>query len=53
MDPESEEDDELPSKVKYSTIIDEEEFEDDEDAEEETAEVEPWDPRVDNFFRIQ
>jgi hypothetical protein len=54
MDPESEEEDELPSKVKYSTIIEEEEFEDDEDEDEdEVGEVTPWDPRVDNFFRIQ
>ena len=59
MDPESEEEDELPSKVKYSTIIEEEEFEDEEEDEDEdededeVGEVTPWDPRVDNFFRIQ
>lgn len=53
MDPESEEEDELPSKVKYSTIIEEEEFEDEEEDEDEGGEVTPWDPRVDNFFPIQ
>jgi hypothetical protein len=53
MDPESEEEDELPSRVKYSTIIEEEDFEEDEEEEDESGEVTPWDPRVDNFFRIQ
>jgi hypothetical protein len=54
MDPESDEEDELPSRVKYSTIIEEEEFEEDEEEEEaEEGEVAPWNPRVDNFFRIQ
>lgn len=48
------EDDELPPKVKYSTIIEEEEFEDEDgDDEPEDHTVVPWDPRTENFFPIQ
>lgn len=45
---EEEEEDEIFPRVQYSHILQEEEYEDEDDFE-----VRPWDPHEPNFFHLQ